>query len=323
MKLMSTMPSAVDDDESHATPELKHCPSLPLLGSTIPQYSKAPAMTSNNMYDYWPEMTRRFGEFYTMGLPGIGKGLRQIVHIIQDPKEMMKVLKLEGQYPSGAAQSAWGLRKVLDLQGNHAAARIIDQGPEWKRVRSFFQTDLLSPQAARQYVPAIVEAVQYASRGVTQYSSSNNNNNNKNNLNTFCEDASFDMFSSLSMGAHTRITDPDVDADPLDIQFCRAVKRGLSGNTVLTQDPKELILGKMLNIETAYYKQFKADWDEAIGIATLKVDAFLDKKQKGTLTEVEKNSYLHQALQRQEEHGSVTQDECCQLVKGLLGASVE
>lgn len=296
------------------TPQLKHCPALPFLGSTVPFYSNAPALDTSTTYDYWPEMTRRFGEFYTMGIPGIGAGVKQTVHVIQDPQEMMKVLRSEGQFPSGAAQTAWAMRQVMDDHGNHAAARIMDQGPEWKRIRSFFQTDLLSPQSARQCTPAIAEAAQHASQGVVQY---------ENDLNTFFEDSSFDMFSSLTLGSHAHITDPSVPATPSDVRFCRVVKQGLTGSTTLMLDLKEMVLGKVLGIKTSFFKQFEELWVEAFEIAQQKVEVFLEKRANGTLTEAEKNSHLFQALERQEENGTVTQDECVQLVKGLLGASVE
>ena len=202
--------------------------------------------------------------------------------------------------------------------GNPAMAHILDQGPEWKRVRSFFQTDLLSPQAARQYIPAIAETTKYASQGVVNY---------KNDLNTFMEDASFDMFSSLTLGSHTRITDPHTETDPRDIQFCRAVKKGLTGNTLMTQDPKEMVLGKYMGITTTKYKEFQQHWVDALEIATEKIQAFLEKRKNGTLNQDEQHSYLQQALNRlEEQHGvdnPITEDECVQLVKGLLGASVE
>ena len=297
-------------------PQLNHCPSLPFIGSTVPQYSNAPEMDMSKSFDYFPAMTKKFGQFYTMGIPGIGSGVNQTVYIVQDPQEMMKVLRSEGQFPSGAAQSAWGIRQVMDDRGNYAAARILDHGPEWKRVRSFFQSDLLSPQSARQYVPAIAEVAQYASQGVQEYAKNDD-------LNTFLEDASFDMFSSLTLGCHTRITDPNATADPSDVQFCRGAKKGLTGNTVLTQDLKEMFLGKVLGMKTTFYKEFEQTWSEVFAIAEQKVALFLERRQKGILNETEKKSYLYQALERQEEHGSVTQEECLQLVQGLLAASVE
>ena len=270
-------------------------------------------------------MTKQFGEFYTMGLPGIGSGWKQTVHMVQCPYEMMKVLKVEGKYPSGAAQSAWAIRKYMDTSGNHAAAHIIDQGPKWKRVRSFFQQDLLSPAAARQYVPAISESTRYASKGIIKYS-------NRNDLNTFFEDASFDMFSSLTLGSQTHITDPNVEADVDDVLFCRSVKTVLTQNMTLTQDPYQLIVGKMIGINTSFYTTWTKQWDVAMDIATKKVNKFLEKRSNGSLTDQERHSYLGQALDRQQEQQhkeqqeqeqAITQDECCQLVKGLLGASVE
>jgi cytochrome P450 len=273
-------------------------------------------MDPSKTYDYWPEVSRLYGDFYTMGIPGIGAGINQTVYIVQDPQEMMKVLKAEGKFPSGAAQTAWALRQIMEDHGHAAAAKIFDQGPEWKRVRTFFQTDLLSPQAAKQYVPSIAEVTQYASQGVTKYDT--------NDLNTFMEDASFDMFSSLTLGTHTRITDPNFEADPQDVKFCRLVKNGLTGSNVLTQDVTEMMMGRFLGMRTSKYKQVEGYWKEALAIASQKIDVFLKRRKEGIQTEMEKNSYLQQALDRLEVDGAeVTIEECCQIVRGLLGASVE
>jgi len=308
--------AATTTASADAPPQLQHCPSLPFIGSTVPQYSKAPPLDVSKSYDYFPEMQRLFGEFYTMGIPGIGVGVNQTVYVISDPREMMKVLRSEGRFPSGAGQSAWGMRQVLDEHGNYAAARILDHGPEWKRVRGFFQSDLLSPQSARQYVPAIAEVARYASRGVVEYADNND-------LNTFLEDASFDMFSGLTLGSHTRITDPDFTATPSDVRFCRLAKQGLTANTVLTQDIKEMFLGKVCGIKTAFYKDFEQTWIEVFEIAKQKVGLFIERREKGILNDTETQCYFNQALERQAEHGAVTKEECAQLIQGLLAASVD
>jgi hypothetical protein len=67
-------------------------------------------------------------------------------------------------------------------------------------------------------------------------------------------------------------------------------------------------------------------WIEAFAIANEKINFFLERRQNGTQTEMERNSYLQQALDRSEDENGksdVTVEECCELVKGLLGASVE
>jgi hypothetical protein len=273
-------------------------------------------MDPTKSYDYWPELSRLYGTFYTMGIPGIGAGINQTVYIVQDPQEMMKVLKAEGKYPSGAAQTAWALRQMMEEHGNEAAAKIFDQGPEWKRIRTFFQADLLSPQSAKQYIPSIAQVTRYASQGVVKYKNSD--------LNTYMEDASFDMFSSLTLGTHTRITDPNFEANLQDVKFCRLVKNGLTGSNVLTQNVTEMVMGRFLGIRTAKYKEVEQYWKEALEIASQKIDEFLKRREAGTQTDMEKNSYLQQALDRLELDGSdVSVKECCQLVNGLLGASVE
>ena len=49
---------------------LKNVPALPILGSLIPQYSKIPARDSRKVYDYHPTIRKKYGGFYSIGLPG-------------------------------------------------------------------------------------------------------------------------------------------------------------------------------------------------------------------------------------------------------------
>jgi len=77
------------------SPALNIIPTLPIVGSFMAGYSKTPAYEKSTVLEFWPEMQRRFGDFYRMGMPGLGAGLHGHLHILQDPKEMVKLLRRE------------------------------------------------------------------------------------------------------------------------------------------------------------------------------------------------------------------------------------
>jgi hypothetical protein len=66
--------------------ELVDIPKLPFIGSMIPQYSNSVPYEFDKVYDYWYESRERFGDFYCMGFPGMGK------HITGDSKQYRSVV---------------------------------------------------------------------------------------------------------------------------------------------------------------------------------------------------------------------------------------
>lgn len=55
--------------------EFVDIPKLPFLGTLIPQYSKSVPYDPTNVYDYWYDSRKKFGDFYCMGLPGVGNSI--------------------------------------------------------------------------------------------------------------------------------------------------------------------------------------------------------------------------------------------------------
>ncbi|KAL9179789.1 hypothetical protein ACHAXT_007759 [Thalassiosira profunda] len=180
---------------------LKIVPTLPFLGSFVPQYSNVPAFDPTKFYDYYPEMRRRHGDFYRMGFPGTGKGRDGIMYVVTDPNEMQKVIRQESRkapYPRGIVETEWPLLHWIQSNNSVLAVGTNDtddkmgfagRGKTWKRLRTFLQTDLLSPQAAAGYVPIMVEAAKLASKGAPA---------SVDDLNAYTNRCSFDMFYSLS-----------------------------------------------------------------------------------------------------------------------------
>ena len=53
--------------------------------------------TITNAYEFWRAMRNKFGEFYSFGSVAGGKGICNIVHVISDPREYLKLLGQEAR----------------------------------------------------------------------------------------------------------------------------------------------------------------------------------------------------------------------------------
>ena len=293
--------------------KLKHVPSLPLLGSSISSFSGI-NVDINNLFAIWPDARKKFGDFYTIGLPGRGEGINGTLYIVQDPKEMMKVLRVEGKYPTSVVQDLWSFQQAHDDYGYGRPSEILGQGEDWKLIRTFLQTDLLSPTAANRYLPGILETVPFISKGIAK---------NSDDLDTFLKSASFDMFSSILLGSFPRITDPDTTVDPADDEFCKRVANVLSLGSRMPISPWEIILHKM-GIKSKTYKEFYKEWLLAINYGMEKISELEKKKEAGTLTESEEASYWNQAMDRwRTGETDLTKDEVNKICLILLNVSVD
>lgn len=146
-----TTPSSTDTTTTQ--PTLKEVPSLPVVGSMISAYSgyrvnfKGTSLVSDIR-----ERNKEFGPFYSVGLPGFGVGLYCTIYVLSDPDVMAKILRQEAAYPSGIVEGEWPLIDWMERKG-YRTVGFMKRGPEWKRIRTFLQKDLLAPASARGYLP--------------------------------------------------------------------------------------------------------------------------------------------------------------------------
>ncbi|GKZ00248.1 hypothetical protein MPSEU_000977700 [Mayamaea pseudoterrestris] len=310
--------AAVFDDQQQQHPTLKHVPSLPVVGSLLAPYSKVPhQLDPSKMMQVYPELTKQYGDFYSIGIPSIGEGSHGTVHVLQDPQEMMKVLRSEGKFPSSVVTEQWPVRKYFSSKSTSLgrAIGILEKGEPWKLVRNFMQKDLLSPSAAKRYIPNIAKASKYISQGIKHRGD---------DLNLYLNEASMDMFATVLLGQFIHLTDPQVESDPDHLRFCRAIARGLQTNGEITRSIYENIMAKTLNIETPLYKQFASDWDTAYAVAFKWFEDLHEKKRVGGLNEYEEASYWNQAhLRRVEEGSELTEEEVDGICFSMLSASVD
>jgi len=119
-RLNSTVtPSANNVSECPVTGTVKQHPklvktkTLPFFGSSISWYSQTPEFDRFDMYMYSRKMREKFGEFFSFGRLPMGSGLHGTIHVLIDPEEMLKVVRSEGAYPSGAVSNLWLFRRLL------------------------------------------------------------------------------------------------------------------------------------------------------------------------------------------------------------------
>lgn len=189
-------------------PILNKVPSLPFVGSMIPQHSGAPEFKMDRQYQFNNEMRKKFGEFIKFGIPGFGVGLYGDMYTIYDPKEMAKVVRSEGAYPSGLIEKLWQWRRAMLDSGSVLVSKkessssdgehdygLFDKGEVWKRHRTFLQTGMLDPVAAKGFLPGIVVAAESASSVAPLHA---------HDVNEYLNKAAFDMFCSFMFGKQVR-----------------------------------------------------------------------------------------------------------------------
>lgn len=312
---------------SGTVPTLKLVPKLPLVGSLLYAHSRIPRMDQNRTFDFWPAMRKQFGDFYSMGIPGLGAGLTGTVYVIQDPVEMARIIRSEGKYPFGAAALTWSVIHYgttrADQGSQGVLADLFSIGPQWKRVRSFLQTDLLHPTAAARYIPSVLEAAASSSRGASSFAE-------EGRLNEYLNKASFEMFSNVMMGQLPCITDPTRTADPVEVEFCDTVATALQLLSTLNQSAWDFVCTTKLGYKTSTYKRFESAWGTSQRIAQQKVEDLYQRRLQNKLTSSEQDCYANQAFERfeaavadKDNDSSFSVEEVKTLIGGLLSAGVD
>jgi hypothetical protein len=93
---------AMDAAGADAHPPLVKVPSLPIVGSQLKLFSGIPALNlKQDINQYFRKLHKEKGPFYSVGIPGFGTGLHGTLYVVQDPREMHKVVTSEGSFPSG------------------------------------------------------------------------------------------------------------------------------------------------------------------------------------------------------------------------------
>ena len=303
-------PSSPSATAAHRPPALQEIPTLPIFGSMIELHSGIPPLDQNDMTNYFRRLYQTYGPFFSMGIPGFGTGLDGKLYIVRDLQEMMKVLKLEGSYPSGLVEREWPMIDWMNDK-HYSSVGLLSRGEEWKRLRSFMQKDLLAPAAARDYLPGILMGAAKASRKAAEYA-------NDGQLDRYFNNCALDMFTEVLFGGDGG--GEGMSAEEYRI-FCDSAVEGLSGMFDIIRDPMEHVYHKV-GYKSKKVKRFNELFDTMDVIARRRLEKFLVHVQNGTLTKEEEHSYFNKLLQRQPE-SQVTPDELLQISTLMYVAAVD
>jgi len=323
-------------DDNNAKPSgcphlnLKHVPALPLVGSMIPQHSGLPKLELGRQYENNNTIRERFGNFMTLGVPGIGVGWRGTMYNIFSPSEMMKIVRSEGDTPSGFVEKLWAWRRALRESGSAMVSMkdgeydygLFDHGDGWKRQRTFLQTGMLDPRAARGFIPGIVTAAEQASQVAPAHA---------NDINEYLNYTAFDMFCSFMFGAQMRTASTVVSPDPVvreqneeNERFVTAALGVFEKTSQLNMLPTEFLKSTYLpSMKSSMYLEFEKEWDTVREVGLKKIHDFIDRYDRDELDEMERASYLAGAIERQRETEEVTQDEMVELCLTSLFVGVD
>jgi len=317
-------------------PILKKVPTLPFVGSMIPQHSGVPEFQMSRQYEFNSEMRQKFGEFIHFGVPGFGVGLYGHMYTIFDPNEMAKVVRSEGAYPSGLIEKLWQWRRAMLESGSVLVSKkdssssdgeshdygLFDKGEGWKRHRTFLQTGMLDPVAARGFLPGIVLAAESASSVAPLHS---------HNVNEYMNYTAFDMFCSFMFGKQMNTTSTSVSTDPTvrgenkeNEQFVIAALGVFEKTNAMNLFPLEFLMAKFFPwYKTTKYQALQDDWDTVRDIGLRLIYDFVDRYDRDELDEMEKASYLAGAIERQRESNDITRDEMAELCLIALFVGVD
>lgn len=251
-------------------------------------------------------MHDRYGSFYSLGFPGLGKGLHGTLYVLDDPHEMLKVLKMEGKYPSGIIQNQWPMPSWVEGKENRFS-EFYGRDKGWKRYRSFLQRDLLSPQDAKEYLPAILEGARYASKNAPT---------DGHDFNRYLNYCALDMFSMVLFGGHRKDTTPEEYE-----AFCKSAVFSMSEVMKIKREPMQIIAHK-LGIPTPRLNRLHENLDTVLDIGTRRIENFQKRREEGKLDEQERASYLAKAIGRQQD-SDLSMDEVVHVCSLLLFAAVD
>eukprot|EP00927_Polykrikos_kofoidii_P072039 TRINITY_DN6820_c1_g1_i1.p1 TRINITY_DN6820_c1_g1~~TRINITY_DN6820_c1_g1_i1.p1 ORF type:complete len:517 (+),score=45.51 TRINITY_DN6820_c1_g1_i1:118-1668(+) len=131
------------------------------------------------------ELYQEFGDIYRQEMAGE-------THLsVCRPEEYIKMYRNEGNFPAGAAETLWIIERWAEQHGMHTHKKFMGRGQSWRDIRMVMQEDIISPQAARTYLPYINEACRLASKNFSSHAAAPDK---------FVTRVAFDMFCSLFYG---------------------------------------------------------------------------------------------------------------------------
>jgi len=189
----------------------------------------------------------------------------------------------------------------------YSSVGLMTRGPEWKRIRSFIQKDLLAPASARAYLPGILKGAAMASPKAPTTEGGD--------IVRFLNYAAFDMFSFVLFGGGEGMSDDDYET------FCASAVDGLSELFDIMRSPWQN-LARLVGVETSRQRVFMQHMDTLDDIARRRLGGFKEQIEKGNLSAEERNSYYYKLMERQPE-SDVSEEEMIESAVMIMIAAVD
>eukprot|EP00531_Pseudo-nitzschia_arenysensis_P018361 CAMPEP_0116117024 /NCGR_PEP_ID=MMETSP0329-20121206/1350_1 /TAXON_ID=697910 /ORGANISM="Pseudo-nitzschia arenysensis, Strain B593" /LENGTH=568 /DNA_ID=CAMNT_0003610557 /DNA_START=329 /DNA_END=2035 /DNA_ORIENTATION=- len=234
----------------------------PVVG-TLPDFLNRGGV--DGMSGVYESMYKEYGPTYGMSIMGEDET------IFSDPRVFDQVLRKEGIYPVGGAESVTTFRDYYTENEMGVALKSIGRGPEWKEWRLNMNPDLYV--LWETYLPSIADTC----REISSLAGKEVTETKNLHVVDFLSRAAFDMFSTVLYGESPQTTNSD-KAKAEDIAFVAATKRAfdISGNLIAS--PLDKIFGSDL------YKEFVVNMDKTFNFAkergAKKIEVAMDTKAK-------------------------------------------
>jgi len=261
--------------------------------------------------DFFPLMYQTHGSVYTLGVPGIGKGIKQLYVICCDPREYAKVIHNEGRNPFGAIMVQWPFITAYNKL-NYPNVGLFTRGEEWRRLRMATQKALLTPDSVKGYVPGICKAAAMASENFDKW---------QDRVNIFNMYSSYDMLFTALFG---RLLDSLGEGlNDNTTQFTESAVKVVNESQALLMSPYDTIMNQ-LGISTSRMKKLLELMITQNELSSKAVEDFLARRECGKLDEFELGSYVSVNLSKQEKaEDGMTLEEFKAMTPILLGAGVD
>ncbi len=215
----------------------------------------------NNMY-------KEFGNVYSMSIMGSDQLM------LSDPRSFDTVLRSEGKYPIGGAESVDTFVNYYRENNVTMGIKSTSHGPEWKEWRSQLDADMYV--AWQSYLPSIAMAARQISEVAgSEISGSDNggSNNEKVKFPDFISRSAFDMFYTVMFGSSPQTTS-SAQVQAQDLEFVKAAKTAFDLTGALLQDPFATLF------QTDTFQKFNVNMDKVMDFGNEKVVEFMKEARE-------------------------------------------
>ena len=193
--------------------------------------------------------------------------------IVSDPHIFDTILRNEGKYPIGGAESVTTFQEYYTENNMTFALQSMSRGDDWKEWRTAVNPDIYS--FWQGYLPLIAETARTISTVAGHEVAVVSSGHKKNNVQfvDFITRSAFDMFASAMYGESPQTTD-STKATPEDMEFVSSAQQSFDLTGELMLNPFEKVFA------SDKYKSFEENMDRVYGLGKQKSSVYLEEAIK-------------------------------------------